>query len=156
MSVKIWMGAGVLALAAASAGYYSWGSNRFATREQATKMVKAIVADLKKDEKGTLKTISAKEPKWRDRDLYPVVYSTSGVVYAHGQNERQVGLNLIALKDPNGKLFVQERVDLAAKQASFWQTYKFTDPVTRTAVDKEAYCERTGVDMIVCAGIYKR
>jgi len=39
-------------------------------------------------------------------------------------NEKQIGRNLIELKDIDGKLFVKERVELAHKQPTFWQEYK--------------------------------
>jgi hypothetical protein len=58
------------------------------------------------------------------------------------------------MKDVDGKLFVRERVELGQKQASFWQEYKFTDPVTRKIEPKEMYCERLD-DVVVCGGIYK-
>ena len=60
-----------------------------------------------------------------DRDLYIVVYGLDGVVLAHGSNAKRIGTNQIADKDPDGKAFVKERVELAATHPSFWQTYKF-------------------------------
>jgi len=58
------------------------------------------------------------------------------------------------MKDIDGKAFVQERVDLARANASFWQTYKFTNPVSKKIESKSAYCERLG-DVVVCGGVYK-
>ena len=156
MLKKILVATSLVVVVAGAGGFYVWNAARYATREEAVQMVKSAVVDIKADQKGTFKSITAKEEKWRYKDLYPVVYSTKGEVYAHGQNGKQVGLNLLALRDPDGKLFVKERVDLAAANETFWQQYKFTDPITRTAIEKEAYCEKTGVDLIVCAGIYKR
>ncbi len=40
------------------------------------------------------------------------------------------------------------------KQASFWQEYKFTDPMTHKIEPKQMYCERLD-DAVVCGGIYK-
>ena len=52
-------------------------------------------------------------------------------VLAHGQNPKMVGKELIDLRDPDGKEFVKERVDLARSKGKFWHDYKFTDPLTQ-------------------------
>ena len=57
-------------------------------------------------------------------------------------------------RDVDGKLYVKERIELAQKQASFWQDYKFVNPVTKKVEPKEMYCERLD-NTAVCAGIYK-
>ena len=54
----------------------------------------------------------------------------------------------------DGKLYVKERVELAAKQPSFWQDYKFVNPVSKKVEPKQMYCEKLD-NTAVCAGIYK-
>jgi len=127
----------------------------FATRDEAMAMVKKGVTYLKANGKEkAYAEITNKKGQFNDRDLYLVVYGMDGVVYAHGANEKQVGRNLLELKDVDGKPFVKERVELASKQPTFWQDYKFSDPVTHKIEPKETYCERLE-DVIVCGGIYK-
>jgi cytochrome c len=46
------------------------------------------------------------------------------------------------------------RSELAKKQDSFWQNYKFPDPLTKNVEAKEVYGERLN-DTAVCGGIYK-
>ena len=95
-----------------------------ATRADAEKMVKKAMEALKKNGKDkTYIEITAPSKTFVDRDLYVVVYDMNGVPLAHGQNTKQVGKNLMDLKDPDGKLFVKERVDLAKTQGKFWQDY---------------------------------
>lgn len=127
----------------------------FASKDEAMAMVKKGVAYVKANgkDKGYAE-ITNKKGQFIDRDLYLVVYGLDGTVFAHGANEKQVGHNLIDLKDIDGKLFVKERVELAQKQPSFWQEYKFTDPVTHKIEPKEMYCERLD-DVVVCGGVYK-
>jgi cytochrome c len=98
--------------------------------------------------------ISNKAGAFIDRDLYLVVYGLDGTVRAHGANQKMVGKNLIELKDIDGKLFVKERVELAMTKASFWQDYKFTNPVTKKIEPKSMYCEKLD-DAVVCGGVYK-
>ncbi|HEX4583969.1 MAG TPA: cache domain-containing protein [Burkholderiaceae bacterium] len=145
----------VLATGALVAQGTAFATTDFATKDEAVAMVKKGVAFIKGNgrEKGYAE-ISNKKGQFNDRDLYLVVYGLNGIVYAHGANEKQIGKDLIDMKDVDGKLFVRERVELGQKQASFWQEYKFTDPVTRKIEPKEMYCERLD-DVVVCGGIYK-
>ena len=126
-----------------------------ATRDDAVAMVKKGVAFIKAsgNDKGYAE-VSNKTGKFVDRDLYLVVYGLDGLVRAHGANEKMIGKNLIDLKDVDGKPFVKERVEMGQKQATFWQDYKFTNPVTRKVEPKQMYCERLE-DTVVCGGIYK-
>jgi cytochrome c len=89
-----------------------------------------------------------------DRDLYIVVYGLDGMVLAHGADAKRIGTNQIADTDPDGKPFVQERVQLAATHPSFWQTYKFMNPVTHQVEPKAMNCERLR-QTAVCGGVYQ-
>jgi cytochrome c len=126
-----------------------------ATKDEAVAMVKKAVAFIK--EQGSDKAypeITNKAGKFEDRDLYVVVYELDGKVLAHGSNAKFVGKNLIDAQDVDGKYYVKERVELAAKNPSFWQNYKFVDPVSKKIEPKEMYCEKLD-DTAVCAGVYK-
>ncbi|MES2771782.1 MAG: cache domain-containing protein [Pseudomonadota bacterium] len=135
--------------------HQSVAAEGFATAKEAEAMVSKIVLAIKADKKKTYEEITAKDAKWIDRDLYPMVYSLDGKVLAHGQNSKQVGKDLIELKDADGKAFVKERVALAESKGKFWQDYKFTDPLTKKVLPKQAYCEKLE-ESVVCAGVYKR
>ena len=126
-----------------------------ATRAEAEAMVKKGVAYIKANgkEKGYAE-ISNKQGQFKDRDLYLVVYGLDGKVWAHGANEKMIGRVLIDLKDVDGKEFVKERVHLGKTKPSFWQDYKFTNPVTRKIGEKSMYCERLD-ETVVCGGVYK-
>jgi signal transduction histidine kinase len=75
------------------------------------------------------------------------------VVFAHGADAKRIGTNQLGDKDPDGKAFVKERVELAATHPSFWQSYKFMNPVTHSVEPKEMYCERLD-QTVVCGGVY--
>jgi cytochrome c len=144
--------ASLLALAAMAAVQAAEGG---ATKDDAVAMVQQGVALIKHEgkDKGYAE-ISSKGGQFHKEDLYLVVYGMDGVVHAHGANQKMVGKNLIELKDIDGKAFVRERVQLAKKNASFWQEYKFTNPENRKIEPKLMYCERLD-DTVVCGGIYK-
>ena len=126
-----------------------------ATKDDAVATVKKGIAFIKANgkDKGYAE-VSNKEGQFIDRDLYLVVYGLDGTVRAHGANGKMVGKNLIDLKDVDGKAFVKERVDLAQSKGTFWQDYKFTNPVSKKIEPKQMYCEKLE-DAVVCGGIYK-
>ena len=143
--------------ACAAAALLATSFNAFAnaTAEEATAMVKKGVSFIKANgkDKGHAE-ISNKEGQFKKDDLYLTVYGMDGTVRAHGANEKMIGKNLIELKDVDGKAFVKERVDLAQSKGTFWQDYKFTNPVTKKVEPKQMYCEKLE-DAVVCGGIYK-
>jgi signal transduction histidine kinase len=58
------------------------------------------------------------------------------------------------MKDPDGKAYVKERIDIANKDGKGWQDYKFTNPLTKKIEPKTTYLEKVD-DMIICCGAYK-
>ena len=141
-----------LGLAASPATFAKEGN---ATKDDAVATVKKGIAFIKANgkDKGYAE-VSNKEGQFIDRDLYLVVYGLDGTVRAHGANGKMVGKNLIELKDVDGKPFVKERVELAQSKGTFWQDYKFTNPVSKKIEPKQMYCEKLD-DAVVCGGIYK-
>jgi len=147
--------AGVLAAGALAAQGVAFATTDFASKDEAVAMVKKGVAYIKGNgREKAYAEITNKQGQFKDRDLYLVVYGLEGTVFAHGANEKLVGHNIIDLKDVDGKPFVRERVEMAQKQPSFWQQYKYTDPLTKKIEPKEMYCERLD-DVVVCGGVYK-
>lgn len=141
--------AALIALAAPA-----WG-DEFASKDEAVAMVKKAVAFI--GQQGAEKAygeFNNKNPQFIDRDLYVVVYGMNGTVLAHGANIKLVGKDMMDAQDVDGKYYVKDRVALAAKQAEFWQDYKFVNPVTKKIEPKEMYCQRLA-ETAVCAGVYK-
>ena len=135
-------------------GFPAW-SAEFATKDEAVAMVKKAVAFI--GQQGADKAyaeITNKGGQFTDRDLYVVVYGLDGKVLAHGGNAKLVGKEMIDATDVDGKAFVKERVELAKKQADFWQDYKFVNPVSKKIEPKQMYCQRVG-ETAVCGGVYK-
>jgi len=133
----------------------AWGAGQ-GTKDECIALVKKAVALVKSD--GAQKAYAAFDQKpgpFVDRDLYILVYSMDGHVLAHGANAKLIGKGMMDAQDVDGKYYVKERIALASKQPSFWQDYKFVNPVTKKIEPKQAYCERLN-DSIICSGIYKK
>ena len=131
-------------------------AGEWATKEDAIAMVKQALVVIK--QRGTEKAyaeISNKAGKnaFHDRDLYITVFDFDGRVLAHGQRTDLIGKNLIKAKDPDGKLYIKERVELAREQPAFWQNYKWVNPATKEIEPQVAYCERLN-NTAVCGGVY--
>lgn len=125
-----------------------------ASKADAQNMVSKGATALRAQGWHALVEMTAPRKTFVDRDLYLTVYDLNGVCKAHGQNPKQVAKNLINIKDPDGKLYIKERVEMAKTQNTFWQDYKYTNPITKLVQSKQAYCEKVDT-MLVCGGVYK-
>jgi len=126
-----------------------------ATKDEAVAMVNKAVAAIKAE--GVDKAyaeISTKGGKFSHLDLYVVVYGLDGKVLAHGANQKLIGKQMIEAQDVDGVYFVKDRVKLAREKGTFWQDYKFVNPVSKKIEPKEMYCERLN-ETAVCGGVYK-
>jgi signal transduction histidine kinase len=93
--------------AAALSSSLVFAAGERATKAEAEAMVAKGVAAVKAKGDAAYADITAPSKTFVDRDLYLVVYDNTGKCLAHGQNAKQVGKDLIGLKDPDGKEFVK-------------------------------------------------
>jgi cytochrome c len=125
------------------------------TPKEAEAMVKKGVAYIKANPRDkAMADITEKTGQFVDRELYLTVYKMDGTALAHGANAKFVGKNMIDLRDGDGKEHIRERMELAKTKSTFWQDFKFVNPVNKKMEPKQMYCERAD-DLIVCGGIYK-
>ncbi len=125
------------------------------TAKEAEDLVKKAVAYLK---------VQGREKAFADftntvggftmKDLYIFVIDMKGITLAHGLNPKLVGKNMIELKDPDGKYFIKEFIEVAGTKRIGWVDYKFSDPLTKHVGQKASYVERYE-DLVVGCGIYR-
>jgi signal transduction histidine kinase len=157
--MKIRAIAPLAAAAIAAAIYFAGGdvaSADPATKEDAVAMVQKAVAAIKSEgpEKAYAEISNLSGPFVKG-DLYIAVVGFDGTLLAYGSNVgERVGNNVMNIKDSDGKEVVKERIELAKKEPTFWQSYKFINPVTKTIEPKQMYCERLE-ETIVCGGVYQ-
>jgi len=126
------------------------------TPAEAVALVQKVAAYMK--ENGPEKAIAEVNNihgMFRDRDLYVTINDLHAKTLAHGANPKMQGKDLIDLKDPDGKYFMRERLELASKNNKGWQEYKFVNPETGKIELKSMYFERHG-DLIINCGVYKQ
>jgi cytochrome c len=149
------MKAKFLCALAAAVCAVSVGAAERVTAKEAEAMVKKGVAYIKANPREkAMADITNKSGPFVDRELYLTVYTPDGTALAHGANEKFVGKNMIDLRDADGKEHIRERMEMAKTKATFWQDFKFVNPVTKKMEPKQMYCERAN-ELIVCGGIYK-
>ncbi len=131
-------------------------AGEFGTTAEAEALVKKAVQLIKADGRDkAFAEINNPKGKFIDRDLYVFVYDMEGKCVAHGFNSKMIGKDLVEMKDPDGKYFVKERIEICKTKGKGWQDYKFTDPLTKKLEPKSAYVERVE-NLIVGCGVYKR
>jgi cytochrome c len=131
-------------------------SAEFGTKAEAEALVKKAIALIKAEGKEkAFAEINNPKGKFVDRDLYIFVYDMSGKCVAHGFNQKMIGKDLIEMKDPDGKYYVKERIEIAKTKGKGWQDYKFTNPVSKKIELKTAYIEKVD-DLIVGCGVYRK
>lgn len=150
-TVRFAVAAGMALIVATGA---SMAADGHATKDEAVAMTKKAVAFIKANGASKAYDEFAKGAQFHDRDLYVIVYDSTGTCLAHGSTPKKIGKNLIDDQDADGVYYVKKRVELMKTNANFWQDYKFTDPVTKKIAPKSTYCEKLN-DTAVCVGIYK-
>ena len=89
-------------------------------------------------------------------EMYLFVYDQAGVCKAIGFNSVElVGKNRMGLKDPDGKMILQEMLAVGKTKGKGWVDYKYPDPVTGKILAKTSYVE-THEGLLFGCGIYKR
>ncbi len=122
-------------------------------KDEAIALVKKVIEVSKKDGKESA-IAQINKGGFNQGELYPVAYDFEGKCLAHGTKPARAGQNMIKDKDPDGKFFVKDRIEIA-KKGSGWQRYRFPNPVTKKIEDKDMYIEaHDGV--IWCAGAYSK
>lgn len=89
-------------------------------------------------------------------DLYVFLQDFNGIMLANGGNPKLAGQNHFEVKDPTGKLFVKEMIDLAKSKGGGWVEYSWTNPSIKKVQPKKTWIQRVeGMDMYVGCGIFQ-
>ncbi|WP_242342524.1 cache domain-containing protein [Anaeromyxobacter terrae] len=128
----------------------------YATSKDAELLVHRAALFMKKEGKEkAIATFNDPHGPFIYRDLYVFAYDLDGTCLAHPTKPERVGKNNMSDKDPDGREFVRERLQLARKHGKGWQQYKFNNPVTNKVEQKVAYFELVD-GVVLVAGAYKK
>jgi cytochrome c len=126
------------------------------TREEARAMNDAAFEHIKKvGAEKAYKDFTTDKASWTKKDLYVMVYNNSGVVLAHGANEKMVGKDMSGLKDGSGKPLIAALLETAAKGGG-WFDYDWADPLTKKIAAKSTFARRQpNGEGFIGVGIYR-
>lgn len=131
-------------------------AEEYATTKDAEQLVRRAAAFLKKE--GREKALAAFQDRkgaFVYRDLYVFAYTLDGICMAHPTKPERVGKNNLKDKDPDGKEFVRERIEIVKRDGKGWQEYKFHNPATNRVEQKVAYFELVD-GLLLVSGAYKK
>ncbi len=127
------------------------------TPEDAKSLVKKAVAYMK--EVGKEKAIAEfNNPKGKFvyKDLYVWATGMDGTNLSHPYTPALIGKNMYNLKDADGKLFVQERINQVKAKGSGTIEYRWTNQNTKKVELKVAYFEEVpGMNLFLNCAYYK-
>jgi len=133
-------------------GYYI----AHASAEQARSMLWRAVHEIKHEPEAAIRTFNDLNGGFIQDDLYVFVVDVDDMrVHAHGAQPRLVGKTVGDLRDPGGKLFIQEMVRLSGEREVAEVDYLWTNPVTRKTENKVSYVKRVG-RYLVGVGAYPK
>lgn len=89
------------------------------------------------------------------RDLYIVVLDMKGNCLSHGDNAKMIGQNLIGLKDPDGKEYVKDRIEMARTKPTGSQVFKRKNPANGEIEVRNFYYEKVD-DVLIGSGSFTR
>jgi cytochrome c len=134
--------AGMIVVAFIFLGLYG-GANATNTPEEAKAMAeKAYNYLMENGKQKAFKEISNREGQFVKGDLYVFVLDFKGINLANGGNPSFVGISHIDLKDPDGKEFIKEMVELAKTKGTGWVEYKWLNPTTKKIQQKTTYVKK--------------
>ena len=90
-------------------------------------------------------------------EMYVTLHNLNGVFVANPKVPGMAGQNHYNLKDPTGKLFVQEMIGIAKSPAgSGWLSYTWSNPATKKAQPKKSWVQRVeGTDLYTLSGLFQ-
>lgn len=126
------------------------------TKDEAKAMTDAAVDHIKKvGAEKAYKDFTTDKAAWSRKDLYVIVFDGKGVFLAHGANDKLVGRDMSAMKDPNGKAIYPAMMEVSAK-GSGWVDYEWAHPQTKKVEGKSTYVRKNPAgEGLVGVGIYR-
>ena len=152
MKIKYLLGIAALAVSLSATAVYSQATG---TAAEAKAMLEKGIAALKANKANAIKQFNTNPGPFRDRDLYVFCYNTSDGKFTAHPNDKLMGTDIRALKDPEGTP-LGENIFKGAKEGTISTTdYKFPKPGTSgPPVAKQSFITAVG-DQGCGVGYYK-
>lgn len=112
----------------------------FGSEAEAKTMLEAAIVAVQQDKDAALAAFTAGDPPFREKDLYVFCANADdGSVTAHGGRPENIGDDLRALTDSNGKAFGKEMFEVAALGGFNTVDYSYPRPGETEASPKSSF-----------------
>ena len=123
--------------------------------EEAKAFVIKAISFLKTNGKEkTLAELNNPKGQFIKGEVYVVVLDLNGKILAHPINPKIVGMNVLDVPDPDGKMFRREIVETAKTKGEGWVDFKYKNPVSNKVESKTCFIKKAD-DMVFICGTYK-
>lgn len=92
--------------------------------------------------------------EFRTKDLYLFGYSPDGKRIIHGAFKHLIGRDITGDRDPDGKYYAKEMLEVGMTKGSGWVDYKYVNPATKKIEQKSSYVMKVD-DLVLGSGFYK-
>lgn len=151
MSVKSFIRGAVVVLLCQVVSFGGALAEERATKEEAKAMAEEAAAYFEANgAEAAFEAFNTSEA-FKDRDLYVFAMDMDGVTVAHGGNQALIGRDMISLRDPSGKAFIQEFV---AVEDEAWVSYQWQNPTSGAVENKVSYIINVG-EHVLGVGAYE-
>lgn len=113
----------------------------------------ALIADKGLEEAAKVFNV---EGEFKFGEIYVNVIDLTGTWKVYPPRPAGVGQSVINVKDPDGKMIVQEVIKVGTGAGEGWVEYRWLNPASNKIEPKVTYVKRVaGQDLIAYVGIYK-
>ena len=129
-------------------------ADEFGTKDEAVVMVQRVQeAFTTEGPDATFAAVTAQDPRFKMKDLYPFIYDFTGRSVAHGANAKMVGKMWINTKDQDGNYLIQTMIKIT-QSGEGWVDFKWPHPISHKILDKSAFVRSLGDRYFVGVGVY--
>jgi signal transduction histidine kinase len=126
------------------------------TPDQVVDLTRRAVAIIETQGVEAAREIFNKEGEFKFGEIYVNLLDFKGSWLIYPPRPASVGLNVINLKDADGKSLIQDIIKAARDNGEGWVEYRWINPVSNKIEPKLTYVKRVaGKDIAASIGIYK-
>jgi cytochrome c len=126
------------------------------TPDQVVDLTRRAVAIIETQGVEAAREIFNKEGEFKFGEIYVNLLDFKGSWLIYPPRPASVGLNVINLKDADGKSLIQDIINTARDNGEGWVEYRWINPVSSRVEPKLTYVKRVaGKDIAASIGIYK-
>lgn len=126
------------------------------TPDEVVDLTRRAVAIVETQGVEAAREIFNKEGEFKFGEIYVNLLDFKGAWLIYPPRPASVGLNVINLKDADGKSLIQDIIRTARDSGEGWVEYRWINPVTNRVEPKLTYVKRVaGKDIAASIGIYK-